>query len=74
MKIPVLPLSWEDAQPLLKSLTGLVPPTEWRGALPFTYHVGTGETTVHLKLDFDWTTKPLYNVIATIPGAEAPDQ
>jgi N-acetylated-alpha-linked acidic dipeptidase len=74
MKIPVLPISYEDAKPLLSNLSGPVAPESWRGALPFTYHVGSGPASVHLKLDFDWTSKPLYDVIATIPGAEYPDQ
>lgn len=74
MKIPVLPISYGEAQPLLAALDGPVAPEPWRGALPITYHIGPGPATVHLKLDFDWTTKPLYNVIATIPGTEYPDQ
>ena len=74
MKIPVLPISYGDAQPLLAALGGPVPPESWRGGLPLTYHIGPGPATVHLKTDFDWTTKPMYNVIATIPGAESPDE
>jgi N-acetylated-alpha-linked acidic dipeptidase len=74
MKIPVLPISYGDAQPLLELLTGPVAPESWRGALPFTYHIGPGPSTVHLKVDFDWTTKPMYNVVATIPGSESPEQ
>ena len=74
MKIPVLPISYEDAEPLLANLDGPVAPESWRGALPLTYHVGSGPATVHLKLDFDWTTKPVYDVIATIPGSVFPDE
>lgn len=74
MKIPVMPLSYEDATPLLKSLNGPVAPESWRGALGFTYHIGPGPTTVHMKLDFDWSQRPVYDVIATIPGAQFPDQ
>jgi N-acetylated-alpha-linked acidic dipeptidase len=74
MKIPVLPISYADAQPILEQLTGPIAPREWRGALPLTYHVGPGATSVHLKTEFDWSTRPLYDVIATIPGALAPDQ
>lgn len=74
MKIPVLPLSYRDAQPILEQLTGPVVPTEWRGALPITYHAGPGSTRVHIKTDYDWSTRPLYDVIATIPGSESPDQ
>ena len=52
-KIPVLPISYGDATPLLAALGGPVAPTAWRGALPITYHLGAGPATVHLKLDFD---------------------
>ncbi|MBV9296060.1 MAG: M28 family peptidase [Acidobacteriaceae bacterium] len=74
MKIPVLPLSYGDAQAILEQLTGPVVPREWRGALPITYHVGPGLARVHVKTDYDWTSRPLYDVIATIPGSESPDQ
>jgi N-acetylated-alpha-linked acidic dipeptidase len=74
MKIPVLPISYEDAQVLLARLEGPVAPEPWRGALPITYHIGPGPATARLALDFDWTTKPMYNVIATIPGRESADE
>ena len=74
LKIPVQPISYHDARPLLENLGGPVAPEAWRGAMPITYHLGPGSTTVRLKVDFDWTTKPLYNVIATIPGAAFKDQ
>ncbi|MGH9632541.1 MAG: M28 family peptidase, partial [Bryobacteraceae bacterium] len=74
MKIPVLPISYEEAQPLLAKLEGPVAPEPWRGALPITYHIGPGPSTVRLALDFDWTTKPLFNVIATMTGSTFPDQ
>jgi N-acetylated-alpha-linked acidic dipeptidase len=74
MKIPVLPLSYSDAQPILEQLTGPVVPQEWRGSLPITYHAGPGAVRVHMRTDYDWTSKPLYDVIATIPGAEVPDE
>ena len=74
LKIPVLPISYHDAQPLLESLSGPVAPEDWRGALPFTYHIGPGKTAVRLKLEFDWKIVPAYNVIAKIKGSEFPDQ
>jgi N-acetylated-alpha-linked acidic dipeptidase len=74
MKIPVLPISYGDAQPILQQVTGPVVPREWRGNLAMTYHAGPGETRVHMKTDYDWSSRPLYDVIATIPGAEAPDE
>ena len=73
-KIPVLPISYKDALPLLKALEGPVAPPAWRGALPVTYHLGPGPATVHLKLKFDWSRAPAYDVIAVLPGSEFPDQ
>ena len=73
-KIPVLPISYEDAQPLLDALEGEVAPESWRGGLPITYHIGPGPAKVHLKLEFDWQLKPAHNVIATMSGTEFPDQ
>jgi N-acetylated-alpha-linked acidic dipeptidase len=74
LKIPVLPISYGDALPLLKNLKGEVVPEAWRGALPITYHVGPGPAKVHMKLAFDWQVRPLYNVITRIDGSEFPDQ
>jgi N-acetylated-alpha-linked acidic dipeptidase len=73
-KIPVLPISYGDAQPLLAALGGPMAPDEWRGSLPIPYHVGPGPTQVHLKVAFNWDTKPLYDVIAKIPGSVAPNE
>ena len=73
-KIPVMPISYGDAQPLLSTLRGPVVPVPWRGALPITYHAGPGPTRVHLKLKFNWDIKTLYDVIVRIPGAVYPDE
>ena len=73
-KIPVMPISYGDAAPLLRALAGPVAPEPWRGALALTYHVGPGPATVRLKLDFDWSTKPVHNVIGMIPGSVYKDQ
>ncbi|HEX8808365.1 MAG TPA: M28 family peptidase, partial [Xanthobacteraceae bacterium] len=74
LKIPVMPISYADAQPLLAALAGPVAPREWRGSLPITYHMGPGPSRVHLAISSDWGLKPLYDVIARIPGSEAPDE
>jgi N-acetylated-alpha-linked acidic dipeptidase len=74
LKIPVLPVSYGDALPLLRNLGGPVAPAEWRGSLPITYHVGGGPAKVHLKLAFEWKVRPLYNVVARIPGSTWPDE
>src|SRR5580704_1552283 len=73
-KIPVMPISYGDAQPLLEALKGPMAPAPWRGALPLTYHVGPGPAKVHLKLQFNWDTKPIYDVVARIPGSTYPDE
>jgi N-acetylated-alpha-linked acidic dipeptidase len=74
MKIPVLPISYGDALPLLKALAGPVAPAHWRGGLPLTYHVGPGPAKVHLKLEFDWKLETAYNVIAKMQGSTYPDE
>ncbi len=73
-KILVLPISYGDAKPLLEQLGGGVAPEAWRGALPITYHAGPGPAMVHLKLDFDWSNRPLHDVIVMIPGSVYKDQ
>jgi len=73
-KIPVLPISYADALPLLRNLGGPLAPEQWRGSLPITYHLGAGPARVHLKLEFDWKIVPAYDVIARLRGSELPDQ
>jgi N-acetylated-alpha-linked acidic dipeptidase len=74
LKIPVQPISYHDAEPLLRALDGPVAPPDWRGALPITYHIGPGKAMVHLKLAFNWDMKELHDVIAKLPGSEFPDE
>ena len=74
MKIPVLPISYSDARPLLAALGGEVVPPEWRGGLDVTYHTGPGPAKVHLVMKSNWDLKPIHDVIATIPGSTLPDQ
>jgi len=81
-KIPVLPISYADATPLLSAMTRRVAPATWRGGLPITYHLGQGMGTaeapsaakVHLKVFSNWDIKTLYDVIAKIPGSVEPDE
>jgi N-acetylated-alpha-linked acidic dipeptidase len=73
-KIPVMPISYEDATPFLKALNGEVVPENWRGGLPLTYKTGPSRVMAHLALAFNWDRKTLYDVVATIPGAKYPDQ
>lgn len=73
-KIPVLPISYADAQPLLAAITGPVAPDTWRGALPITYRIGPGPAKVRLVVKSNWDLTTIYDVIAKIPGSETPDQ
>jgi N-acetylated-alpha-linked acidic dipeptidase len=73
-KIPVLPISYGDAEPLLRALGGPVAPASWRGALPITYHLGPGPATVHLKLEFNWDIKPVNDVVARLKGGDLADE
>ena len=74
MKIPALPISYADALPLLQALGGPLAEPSARGALPLTYHLGPGPAQVHLVVRSDWRLRPIYDVIATMKGAEFPDQ
>ena len=73
-KIPVLPISYGDAQPLLTALGGPIAPSAWRGGLPITYRLGAGPARVHLRVKSDWGLKTLYDVIAKLPGNTEVDQ
>lgn len=73
-KIPVLPISYGDAQPLLSAIGGPLAPAAWRGGLPISYRLGAGPARVHLRVKSDWSIKPLYNIIARLPGTTEADQ
>ena len=74
MKIPVMPISYADALPLLKALKGPVVPNSWKGGLPITYHIGPGPTKVNLHLEFDWGLRTAYNPIGRLKGSVYPDE
>ena len=73
-KIPVTPLSYHDAWPILQHLAGPDSPREWQGSLPFTYHIGPGPARVKMHLKQDYQFRTLWDVIGRVPGAELPDQ
>ena len=75
VKIPVLPISWGDALPILEQLRGAASPNDdWKGALPITYHIGPGPVTVRMRTAYDWQVRPIYNVVARIEGSTYPDE
>jgi N-acetylated-alpha-linked acidic dipeptidase len=73
-KIPVLPISYGDAKPLLEALQGPVAPRSWRGGLGITYRIGPGPAKVHLIVKSNWDLKTIYDVIGKIPGSTNPDE
>jgi N-acetylated-alpha-linked acidic dipeptidase len=73
-KIPVLPISYGDAEPLFRALGGQIVPERWRGGLPLTYRFGPGPARVHLVVKSDWGLKPVFDVIARLPGGSEADQ
>src|SRR5712691_7928932 len=73
-KIPVLPMSYADALPLMRNLAGPVAPPDWRGALGITYHLGPGPARVHMNLQFNWDLVPAYDVIARLAGGDRADE
>lgn len=74
MKIPVMPISYADALPLLKAIKGPVVPHSWKGGLPITYHIGPGPAKVNLHLEFDWSLRTAYNPVGRMIGSVYPDE
>src|SRR2546425_543519 len=73
-KIPSLPLSYGEASKILKAVAGDRVPDDWQGGLPFAYHLGPGPAEVDMSVEMDYAVRPLYDVIATIPGTAEPDR
>jgi N-acetylated-alpha-linked acidic dipeptidase len=73
-RIPAVPMSWKDAKPILENLGGPVAPLDWQGGLPMTYHVGPGPAKVHVEIEMDGETRPIWNVEGRIRGSEKPDE
>ncbi len=75
LKIPALPISYSDASKILALLDGPVVTGRQRGGLGMAYHWGGSDAVkVHLAVHSDWSLKPVYDVIAKLPGARYPDQ
>ena len=73
--IPAQPLSWADAEPLLRALTGTVAPPEWQGGGALQYRFGGSDSvTVHMRIEADAGFRTIWDVIGRIPGAIHPDE
>jgi N-acetylated-alpha-linked acidic dipeptidase len=73
-KIPVVPISWGEAQHLLSALRGPEAPASFRGGLPFTYHVGPGPAAATLTVDMEQAVGPIYDVVASLEGTSTPER
>ncbi len=73
-KIPSLPISYREAEKILRRLGGPRVPDDWQGGLPFPYHIGPGAATVAMDVQMDEGLKPIYNVVATIKGNVEPEK
>src|SRR5579872_325585 len=73
-KVPVTPISYHDAEPILEHLGGPDSPREWQGSLPFTYHVGPGPVRVKMHLKQDYQFRTLWDVIGRVRGSQFPDE
>lgn len=71
---PTIPIGYGAAEPLLKNLGGPVAPKSWQGGLPFTYHIGPGSTSVHMRIRVEYKPRPITNVVAVIEGSEFPEK
>ncbi|AXC15907.1 Glutamate carboxypeptidase II [Acidisarcina polymorpha] len=72
--IPATPISWQDAEPILKALGGSPVPKDWQGGLPILYHTGPGGVKVHLVLKQDYAYRTIWDVIGTVDGSTYPDE
>ncbi|GAQ83136.1 hypothetical protein KFL_001370060 [Klebsormidium nitens] len=73
--IPCLPLSWQDAVPILENLGGAPRPPTWHGALNLSsFALGRGPARVHLKLEMNNSVATIHNVVGVIEGAAEPDR
>ncbi|GAB4355827.1 MAG: transferrin receptor-like dimerization domain-containing protein [Bryobacter sp.] len=73
-KIPVMPVSWEDAKLIIDQMNGPMAPPDWRGSVPSPYHLGPGPAAVRLRVENDNATRTIRNVIAHIRGSEFPNE
>jgi N-acetylated-alpha-linked acidic dipeptidase len=69
-RIMSVPISAQDALPLLKSMNGDEVPEAWRGALPITYRIGGSQPVVQMKVKMNDPIKRIFNVIGCIKGSE----
>jgi N-acetylated-alpha-linked acidic dipeptidase len=76
-RIPVVPISYGNAQQLLAGVRGAGVPQAWQGALPFRYHAGPGPVRARVRVTDDRAAnayKEISNTFGVVRGAELPDE
>jgi N-acetylated-alpha-linked acidic dipeptidase len=72
-RIPSLPISYSDAEKILRNLAGPNVPKGWQGGLPFAYHVGPGPAALQLSVEMDYKIRPIWNVMGKLRGHDEPE-
>jgi N-acetylated-alpha-linked acidic dipeptidase len=73
-KIPSLPISYGEAEKILRALAGKRVPDEWQGGLPFAYHLGPGAAKLQMEVEMDYAVRPIWNVLGRLTGSTEPDR
>ncbi len=76
-RIPVIPISAQHAETLLREIRGTSIPRGWQGGLPLRYHVGPGPVRAKVSVETDAETngyKTIWNTLGVLPGTEFPDE
>jgi N-acetylated-alpha-linked acidic dipeptidase len=73
-RIPSLPISYGEAEKILRALAGKRVPDAWQGGLPFAYHVGPGAAKLQMEVEMDYAVRPIWNVLGRLNGAAEPDR
>lgn len=72
--IPSLPLSYREAEKILRHMEGERVPDEWQGGLPFAYHVGPEGSVVEMDVEMEGGLRSIYNVFGIIRGTDEPER
>lgn len=76
-KIPIVPISYGNAQQLMDGVRGADVPRGWQGGMPLRYHVGPGPMQARVQVETDAATagyKKIHNTLATVRGTTYPDE
>jgi len=73
-KIPVVVMSWGEAQHLMAALGGPTAPQRFRGGLRTPYRVGPGPAVVRVDVEMEQGLRPIYDIVASIRGASTPER